>query len=239
MYSEIQKAQQQDELLHQYTPLVKRIAHHMMGRLPPSVQLDDLLQAGMMGLLDASRQYDPTQGASFETYATIRVRGAMIDELRRYDWTPKSVHRKARALSDTIRTIEQREGRDARDEEIAAEMELDVDEYHQLLRDTSSSRIFSLEDMAGDGDIMEVMPADTPTPQDGLEDERFQSGLAEAIRNLPEREAMVMAMYYDRELNLREIGEVIGVTESRVSQILSQAHKRLRARLVDWAPSPA
>ena len=237
MYSEIQKAQQQDELVHQYAPLVKRIAHHMMGRLPPSVQLDDLLQAGMMGLLDASRQYDATQGASFETYATIRVRGAMIDELRRYDWTPKSVHRKARALSSAIRAVEQREGRDARDEEIAAELELETAEYHQLLRDTASSRIFSLEDMSADGDIMEVMPSDSPTPQAGLEDERFQAGLADAIRNLPEREAMVMAMYYDRELNLREIGEVIGVTESRVSQILSQAHKRLRARLSEWAPS--
>lgn len=234
MYSQIENARQQDDLVERYAPLVKRLAHHLMGRLPPSVQLDDLLQAGMMGLLDAARQYDATQGATFETYATIRIRGSMLDELRRYDWAPKSVHRKARDLAEAIQAVEQREGRDARDEEIVAELGVSQEEYHQLLRETSSARVFSLEDLSADGDITEAMPAQTPTPQEGVEDEAFREGLADAIRNLPERERLVMAMYYDHELNLREIGEVQGVTESRVSQILSQAHKRLRARLTDW-----
>ncbi|MFP4181666.1 MAG: sigma-70 family RNA polymerase sigma factor, partial [Thiohalospira sp.] len=150
------------------------------------------------------------------------------------DWAPKSIHRKSRDLAEAIQAVEQREGRDARDEEIVAELGVSHEEYHQLLRETSSARVFSLEDLSADGDITEAMPSRTPTPQQGVEDAAFHEGLAEAIRNLPERERLVMAMYYDHELNLREIGEVQGVTESRVSQILSQAHKRLRARLIDW-----
>src|SRR5210317_948817 len=125
---------QQDDLVTKHAALVKRIAYHLMSRLPPSVQADDLIQAGMIGLLEASRNYDASQGASFQTYAGIRIRGAMLDEIRRTDWTPRSVHRKARQVAEAVRKIENEEGRDARDVEVASEMGLGLDEYHKILQ---------------------------------------------------------------------------------------------------------
>jgi RNA polymerase sigma factor for flagellar operon FliA len=224
-----------DDLVMQYAPLVKRIAYHLMNRLPPSVQADDLIQAGMIGLLEASRNYDPTQGASFETYAGIRIRGAMLDEIRRSDWTPRSVHRKARMVAEAIRAIENREGRDARDVEVAETLDLSLDDYHQILQDASGCRIFSLDELTAVGEISADHGRHTLNgPFDGLQQDAFKKALAEAISGLPERERLVIAMYYDDELNLREIGQVLGVSESRVCQIHSQATMRLRARLADW-----
>jgi RNA polymerase sigma factor for flagellar operon FliA len=224
-----------DEQIAQYLPLVKRIAYHLMSRLPPSVQQDDLIQAGLIGLLEALRNYDATQGASFQTYARIRIRGAMLDEIRKNDWAPRSVHRKARMVAEVVRSIENRTGRDARDHEIAKEMQISLEEYHQLLQDASGHRVFSFDDMDPDGHGTLACVADREKgPLEGLQREDFKKGLAEAIAGLPERERLVMSLYYDEELNLREIGAVIGVSESRVCQIHSQAVIRLQSRMAHW-----
>lgn len=224
-----------DELVTLHEPLVKRIAYHLMSRLPPSVQADDLIQAGMIGLIEASKNFDPDQGASFETYAGIRIRGAMLDEIRRTDWTPRSVHRKAREVAEAVRKIENRKGRDARDVEVAQEMGISLEEYHKILQDATGCRIFSFEDPGTLGEEGFVNPdRQSNQPFENLHKEDFKRGLARAIKGLPERERLVMALYYDEELNLREIGEILGVSESRVCQIHGQALIRLRARMEDW-----
>ena len=225
-----------EDLVSKHAALVKRIAYHLMSRLPPSVQADDLIQAGMIGLLEASRNYDASQGASFETYAGIRIRGAMLDEIRRTDWTPRSVHRKARQVAEAVREIENQEGRDARDVEVAEKLGIDLHEYHRILQDATGCRVFSIDDAGVNGDDAPQPVADAPRnePLDSLHNADFKAALAEAISNLPERERLVMAMYYDEELNLREIGDVLGVSESRVCQIHGQALSRLRARMTEW-----
>ncbi|MBV0934011.1 RNA polymerase sigma factor FliA [Marinobacterium weihaiense] len=224
------------ELIQEYTPLVRRIAHHLMARLPAHVVLDDLIQAGMMGLLEAARRYDAGKGASFETYAGIRIRGAIIDEVRRGDWTPRSVHRNARRISEAMVQVEHRSGRDASDAEVAAELGVSVAEYHALLRDSVDSRLFSYDQLtdAVDDAPVEQFAAAEPDPRRALESSGFKQALAQAIGALPERERLVLSLYYDEELNLKEIGQVLGVSESRVSQIHSQAALRLRGRLRDW-----
>ncbi len=234
MYVENQ-AGEQDELITRYAPLVKRIAYHLMSRLPPNVQADDLIQAGMIGLLEAARNYDRSQGASFETYAGIRIRGSMLDEIRKSDWTPRSLHRKVRQVSEAIRSIESEEGRDARDVEVAKRMGLSLEEYHQVLQDASGHKVFSLEDLpVGEESVTESLSGESKEPLDFLEMDKFREGLAKAVSGLPERERLVMSLYYDEELNLREIGAVLGVSESRVCQIHGQALMRLKARMSAW-----
>ncbi len=234
-YSAIEERQGHDDLVIRHAGLVKRIAYHMMNRLPPNVQADDLIQAGMLGLLEASRNYDPTQGASFETYAGIRIRGSMLDEIRRSDWTPRSVHRKARMVADAMRIIENEEGRDARDSEVADALDMPVQQYHQILKDASGCRIFSLDELSAVGEVAPERSLDSlQGPFDGLQKDAFKQALADAIAGLPERERLVVVMYYDDELNLREIGLVLGVSESRICQIHSQATLRLRSRLTEW-----
>jgi RNA polymerase sigma factor for flagellar operon FliA len=224
-----------NELVVLHEPLVKRIAYHLMSRLPASVQADDLIQAGMIGLIEASRKFDPEQGASFETYAGIRIRGAMLDEIRRTDWTPRSVHRKAREVAEAVRKIENEKGRDARDVEVAEIMGLDLAEYHKILQDATGCRIFSFEDPGTLGEENFGQNTRQPNqPLDNLQNNDFKKGLADAIKGLPERERLVMALYYDEELNLREIGDILGVSESRVCQIHGQALIRLRARMESW-----
>lgn len=223
------------EVVNRYAPLVKRIAHHLLLRMPASVQIDDLIQSGMIGLLEAARKYDVSKGASFETYAGIRIRGSMLDEVRKGDWAPRSVHRKSRKVAEAIKAIEARTGQDARDQDIAKELEIDLDAYYSILQDASGSRLFSFDDvMEGDDSAIELAAGELPGPCDGLQRDTFKVHLSKAIDGLPEREKLVLALYYDKELNLKEIGEVIGVSESRVSQIHSQAAMRLRARLSDW-----
>jgi RNA polymerase sigma factor for flagellar operon FliA len=224
-----------NKLVVEHEPLVKRIAFHLMSRLPASVQVDDLVQAGMIGLIEASRKFDPEQGASFETYAGIRIRGAMLDEIRRTDWTPRSVHRKAREVAEAVRKIENEKGRDARDVEVAEAMGLGLDEYHKILQDATGCRIFSFEDPGSVGEDGLAQTHRQPNqPLENLQNCDFKQGLAGAIKGLPERERLVMALYYDEELNLREIGEILGVSESRVCQIHGQALIRLRARMEKW-----
>jgi RNA polymerase sigma factor for flagellar operon FliA len=235
MYSKSQTHSQQEQLINQYAPLVKRIAYHLLARLPANVQVEDLMQAGMIGLLEASKKYDAGKGASFETYAGIRIRGAMLDEVRKGDWAPRSVHRNSRMVADAIRAVEARTGRDAKDPEVAAELGVSLEEYYGILNDTLGSRLFSFDDLMEEGEHgLEESGAHDFEPGRGLEDDRFKQALAEAIANLPERERLVLSLYYDEELNLKEIGEVLGVSESRVCQLHSQCAARLRARLAEW-----
>ena len=228
-------AQRWHELVDLHAPLVKRIAHHLRARLPASVQVEDLVQAGMLGLLEAARKFEDNRGASFETYAGIRIRGAMLDEIRRGDWAPRSVHRNARRVSDAIAVLERRLGREARDHEIAAALQMDLDAYHELLQDALGCRLFSYEDLLEQGEQRDL-PVESKErgPYEGLEKSRFLDRLGDAIAKLSAREQLVLSLYYDDELNLKEIGAVLGVTEARVSQIHTQAAARLRARLVAW-----
>lgn len=222
-------------LVEQYAPLVKKVAQHLMGRLPRTVLLDDLLQAGMIGLIEASQKFDGSKGASFETYASIRIRGAMIDEVRRYDWAPRSVHRNSRRVAEAVRQVESRTGRDAKDSEIAEEMGVSVDEYNAFVQDSAGTKLFSFDEItAGEDNAFEVPDETAESPGEAVEGGAFQAALAEAIAGLPEREQMVLVLYYTEGLNLKEIGAVLSVSESRVSQIHSQAALRLRSRLSEW-----
>ncbi len=234
MYSDpnIERA---DSLVRQHAPLVKRIAYHLMARLPASVQVDDLIQSGMIGLLEASRKYDASKGASFETYAGIRIRGSMMDEIRKGDWVPRSVHRNTRKISEAIKRVEDREGRDAKDQEVAEELGMELDHYYSCLKDSASGKLFSFEDVleAGEGAVNQL-ESTSESPCSEFQEDAFKAGLAEAIATLPERERIVLSLYYNEELNLKEIGEVLSVSESRVSQIHSQAALRLRSRLTEW-----
>lgn len=218
-----------DALVARHAELVKRIAYHLAGRLPASVEVDDLIQAGMLGLLEAAANFSSDRGASFETFAGIRIRGAMLDALRKLDWAPRSVHRRARDLAEAVRSLENELGREARDTEIAARMQVSLEEYHAILQDAASCRIALLDEVTAG---RAVDPAQGPLGE--TVDDGFRKALAAAIGDLPEREKMVMSMYYDDELNLKEIGLVLGVTESRVCQLHGQALVRLRARLIDW-----
>jgi len=210
-----------------------------MLRMPASVQVDDLIQAGMIGLLEAAQKYDASRGASFETYAGIRIRGAIVDEMRRGDWAPRSVHRNARRVAEAIGIVEARTGRDAQDTEVAEELGIGLDEYFAMLRDSSASRLFSYEETFGDDETSldtAGTGSDYASPLEGIQRDSLKQSLSQAITQLPEREQLVLALYYDEELNLKEIGQILGVSESRVSQIHSQAALRLRTRLSDWHP---
>lgn len=234
MYASEKPRPARNELVEKHAPLVKRIACHLINRLPASVQLEDLVQAGMIGLLEASRNYDENQGASFETYAGIRIRGSMLDEIRKNDWAPRSVHRKARMVAEAVRNIEHANGRDARDTEIAGMLDITLDEYYKILQDNSYHKVLSVEDMGlGEESLLDNLSDNAPGILDGMQKDDMQRIIAEAVASLPERERLVMALYYDEELNLREIGAVMGVSESRVSQIHSQAVIRLQARMAN------
>lgn len=218
-----------DRLVRRHAELVKRIAYHLCARLPPSVDVDDLIQAGMLGLLEAAAHFTDGKGATFETFAGIRIRGAMIDALRKLDWAPRSVHRRSRAVAQAIRDIERDTGSEAKAGDIAARLGIDLDEYHRIVQDSVSCQLASLEDLSGVDS-----PDQGPDPFREVADIGFRAALVRAIGGLPERERLLMALYYQEEMNLKEIGLVMGVTESRVSQLHGQAITRLKARLADW-----
>jgi RNA polymerase sigma factor FliA len=230
-----------DQLVRRHAPLVRRIAYHLMGRLPPSVDVGDLVQAGMIGLLEAARNFTTDRAASFETYAGIRIRGAMLDELRRTDWTPRSVHRKVREVAEVVRQIENETGADAESAEVMKRLGITAEEYHQVLADATSARLLSLtapdDGDGGEGSALDVADHESLGPSENIEQDGLREALAEAISTLPKREQLVMSLYYEQELNLKEIGLVLGVTESRVCQIHGQALVRLRARMGDWRDS--
>jgi len=233
LYREASRASTGDTVAR-HADLVRRIAHHLAARLPPNVEVDDLIQAGMVGLIEAVRQFDRTAGASFETYASIRIRGAMIDEIRRGDWVPRSVHRKVREAAEATRQIEQREGRAATASEIARSMGMSLEDYGRLMEGAARGHVLSLdEDVERHGEARTSEHA--PAPQVQLESSEFRAELVEAINGLPERERLILSLYYEQELNLREIGAVLGITESRVCQVHGQAMVRLRSRLREWS----
>jgi len=227
-------------LVERHSELVRRIAHHLAARLPASVELDDLVQAGMLGLIEAARNFQSDQGATFETYASIRIRGAMIDEIRRGDWVPRSVHRSYRNIVAATRDVEQRLGRAASAQEIAEQLEVPLAEYHHMLEDAARGQLVSLEAHAEEHDgEARIASSVGATPAREFVQGAFRSALADAIGQLPEREQLVLSLYYEQEMNLREIGAVLSVSESRVCQIHGQAVLRLRSRLGDWGSADA
>ncbi|BEV73652.1 MULTISPECIES: RNA polymerase sigma factor FliA [unclassified Paludibacterium] len=223
----------------QYAPMVKKIAGILISRLPASIELDDLIQVGIIGLIDAARQFDPGQGVQFETFASQRVRGAMLDELRREDWMPRQTRRHAKQIEEAVSVLEQRLGRSPLESEIAEEMSLSLADYQELLGECKGLSLLHYEDFTDeDGDalgaISTLVDSSSPDPLATLSDVNFRQSLIEAITLLPERDQLLMALYYEQELNLKEIGAVLGVSESRVSQLHSQAIVRLRSKLKDW-----
>ena len=223
------------QLLEQHTVLVKRIAYHLLARLPASVLVDDLIQSGMVGLFEAANNFDNTKGASFETFAGIRIRGAMLDEIRRGDWTPRSVHKNSRMVSETIKQLEAKLGRDVSDVEVAEKLDISLNDYHHILSEVSTGKILGIDDLGVNEDAINYSDSvQVDDPYQNIEHTAFKKGLSECIKSLPEREALVLSLYYDEELNLREIGQVLDVSESRVSQIHRQAMHRLKARMQSW-----
>jgi len=224
-----------NHVIDEYGYLVKKIAFHLLARLPSSVEVDDLIQAGMIGLIEAFKRFETTKGASFETYAGIRIRGAIIDEVRKSDWAPRSVRRNGRAVSAAIKELEGKLGREAGDAEVAKEMDISLGEYHEMLQANMMSQLFSFEEvLETEGSSIEGFDSEKSGPYSLVEDAGFQQQLTQEIDQLPEREKLVLSLYYNEELNLKEIGAVLNVSESRVSQIHSQAAMRLKARLSDW-----
>lgn len=222
----------------QYAPLVRRLAHQMIARLPANVELDDMIQAGMMGLMDAVSRFEESQGVAFEAYAASRIRGAMLDELRAGDWLPRSARKSQRDIENAVHRLEGRLKRAPTEVEIARELAVPVAEYHGMLNDARGAQLVYFDDLGRDGDDEDYLERhvadDGADPSSILRDQRFRGALVAAIDELPEREKLLMSLYYDEDMNLKEIGAVLGVTESRVCQLHSQAVARLRAKLKNW-----
>ena len=227
-----------DAQLKQYAPMVKRLAHRLLAKLPANVEYDDMVQAGMIGLMDAIGRYEADQGTQFETYANQRIRGAMLDELRNIDWLPRSVRKNQRAIEAAMSKLEHRLGRAAGGSEIAREMGIPVAQYQELLQDAKGSQLFYYEDYhedEGGGSYLDRhAPDNSGDPSAALRDKRFRTELIKEIDTLPEREKQLMGLYYEQDLNFREIAAVMGVTESRICQLHTQAVTRLRSKLKDW-----
>ncbi|MGB1110523.1 MAG: RNA polymerase sigma factor FliA [Gammaproteobacteria bacterium] len=226
----------QDELVLGHQDLVRQVAHHLHARLPASVQLDDLVQSGMEALLTCAHSYDPATGVPFAAYARPRVRGAMIDELRRGNWTPRSIHAKARAISDAVAEIEMEGGDSNDDRQVALKAGLGLDEYHRTLNDASRSQVLSLDEMPYEHrEALEDENMDDPSAH--TQREQMVKAISDAIPRLPERQKLVLTLYYHEELNQKEIALVLGVTESRVSQIHGQALLKVRGLVQSGAPA--
>ncbi|MDR3056379.1 MAG: RNA polymerase sigma factor FliA [Zoogloeaceae bacterium] len=223
-----------EQLVQQYAPLVKRIAHHLMARLPANVQLEDLVQNGMIGLLDAFTRYEEGLGAQFETYASQRIRGAMLDGLRDNDWLPRNLRREMRRVEAALHELEQQNGRMPSEGELATSLGMSLADYQKLLQEAKGHQLVYLDDFAsedGEAYLERHLGSSEDDPSARLEDKDWRKHLVRVIGTLPEREKLVMALYYDEELNLKEIGEVMGVSESRVCQLHSQAISRIRSKL--------
>ena len=233
---------EKSHLLKQHQPMVRRMALQMLAKLPASVELDDLIQAGMIGLLDASTRYEDNRGAQFETFASQRIRGAMLDELRASDWGSRNLRQQARKVEQAIQALEHRLGRPATEGEIAKELKMDLDDYQSLLQEIQGCQLLYVEDFAQEGEsdnpwldrqARGARPAADDDPLAQLLEAGFRHELVDAIAALPERDQLLLNLYYEEELNLREIGAILEVTQSRVCQLHSQAIARLRAKLKD------
>lgn len=230
-----------NDVLEQHAPLVKKLAHQLKAKLPPSVEVDDLIQAGMMGLLDAVNRYEETHGAQFETYAVQRIRGAMLDELRSSDWLPRSIRQNARKVEEAMQTLLQQLGRQPQEAEVAQHMKISLADYQALLTDCGGHQLIYYEDFHDDDGGHEHFLDRYQTgeseddPLQSLIDGGFREAVVDSIKALPEREQILMALYYEQEMNLKEIGAVMGVSESRVCQLHSQAISRMRSYLREHA----
>ncbi len=228
-----------DHLVNQHAPLVKKLVHQMKAKLPPSVEVDDLIQAGMIGLLDAVSRYEETHGAQFETYAVQRIRGAMLDELRSSDWMPRSMRQNMRKIEVAMNNLQQKLGRPPNESEVAKQLKLSLADYQDLLSDGGGHQLVYYEDFHDSEDNEHFLDRyctdKSPDPLQNLMNTGFRSAVIAAIEALPEREKILMSLYYEQEMNLKEIGAVMGVTESRVSQLHSQAIARMRANLREQA----
>ena len=225
-----------DALIRQYSPLVRRLAHHMMAKLPASVQVDDLIQVGLIGLSEALTRFEASQGVQFETFATQRIRGAMIDELRENDWMSRGSRKSQKDIESALRRLEHRFGRSPSESEIASELGMSLADYQSLLNKVRGTQLVYLEDMAGSGEGEDgfldrhVIDGDSD-PMQLLSNQRLRQSLVAAIKVLPEREQYIMSMYYENDMNLKEIAAVLGITESRVCQLHSQSIARLRSKM--------
>ncbi|MEA9599107.1 MULTISPECIES: RNA polymerase sigma factor FliA [Polynucleobacter] len=235
MYKADGKTDQKETLVHQYADLVKKMAYQIKAKLPASVEADDLIQAGMMGLLDAAGKYQDNQGAQFKTYATQRIHGAIMDELRNADWLPRNVRKQMRDVEKAIASLQQSLGRAPSESEVAKKLKLDIADYFQMLTDCSGHQLIYFEDVhkgeEEDHFLDRFIQNNKSDVINGLLSKDFKEALKQSIDALPEREKMLMGLYYEQELNLKEIGAVMSVTESRVSQMHSQAVARIRATL--------
>jgi RNA polymerase sigma factor FliA len=224
-----------NQLLEQHASLVKKLAHQMKAKLPPSVEVDDLIQAGMIGLLDAVNRYEETHGAQFETYAVQRIRGAMLDELRNSDWLPRSIRQNMRKIEVAMNKLQQKLGRAPKETEIAKELKLSLEEYQEMLNEGSGHQLVYYEDFHEKDENEHFLDRycvdESGDPLRSLMNGGFREAVIRAIEVLPEREKILMGLYYEQEMNLKEIGAVMGVSESRVCQLHGQAIARMRARL--------
>ena len=223
-------------MIRQYQPLVRRLAHHMMAKLPANVQVDDLIQVGLIGLSDALTRYEAAQGVQFETFATQRIRGAMLDELRGNDWMSRGSRKSQKEIEQALRRLEHQLGRSPLESEIAAELDMSLADYQSLLGKVRGTQLVYLEDMARSSDdddsFLDRHVGDSDAdPLNMLRDQRLRQALIAAIKNLPEREQFIMSMYYEQDMNLKEIAAVLDVTESRICQLHSQSIARLRAKM--------
>ncbi len=230
---------ERDAALRQYLPLVRRLAHHMIAKLPPSVEVDDLIQVGMIGLAEALSRFEAAQGVQFETFATQRIRGAMIDELREGDWMSRGGRKSQKDIEEAVRTLEHQLGRQPMESEIAAQLGMELADYQSLLGKVRGTQLVYLEDMGRGQDsdeegFLDRYVADSDNdPMSTLRDQRMRQSLIKAIESLPEREQYIMSMYYEQDMNLKEIAAVLDITESRVCQLHSQSVARLRAKMRD------
>lgn len=235
MYKADGKTDQKESLVHQYADLVRKMAHQIKSKLPANVEVDDLIQAGMIGLLDAAGKYQDNQGAQFKTYATSRIHGAIMDELRSADWLPRNIRKQMRDVEKAIASLQQSLGRAPSENEVAKKLKLTMVEYFQLLGDCSGHQLIYFEDVhkseEEDHFLDRFIQNNGSDVVNGLLSKDFKQALKQSIEGLPEREKILMGLYYEQELNLKEIGAVMDVTESRVSQMHSQAVARIRANL--------
>ena len=239
-YKKTRSPQLRDKFIRQYMPLVKYVAGKLAVGMPGSVEFDDLVGFGQFGLLDAIEKFDPGKNVKFKTYAVTRIRGAIFDELRQLDWVPRSVRQKSREIEDTIVDLESKLGRTATDAEIAEKMGVSEAEYQQTVMKVSGTSVLSLNDVwysGNDNDHMSIGDSiESPSslnPDVIVEREEIRKVTVEAINELPEKEKMVIVLYYHEDLTFKEIGQVLEVSESRISQLHTRANLRLRAKLTN------
>ncbi|MDP8566974.1 RNA polymerase sigma factor FliA [Methylophilus aquaticus] len=239
MYTAKGKTNNTEHMLKQHAGLVKKMAYQLKSKLPSCVELDDLVQAGMIGLMDAIQRYEDTHGAQFETYASQRVRGAMLDELRGADWLPRGIRKNMRDIELAVQQLEQKLGRPPTESEIAKHMNFTLEDYYDVLGDCQGHQLIYYEDFqdddGGEHFLDRFVDDDSNDPVKSLLEGDFRAALIDSIEHLPEREKVLMGLYYEQELNLKEIGAIMNVSESRVCQLHSQAVARLRASMREKA----